>query len=87
MLKIWRIHYIERIAKNHFRNYIHRHTLKCCVQIHWQVILCQFVESYTELLDLALDLWRDFLYSFCREERVQHLPANTMGYWVYETNG
>ena len=87
MLKIWRIHYIERIAKHHFRNNIHGHTLECCVQIHWQVFLCQVVESHKELLDLALDLWSDFLNSFRREERVQRLSANTMGDWIYQTNG
>ena len=83
MVKVWRIHYIEGIAKDHFRNNIHSYTLKCRVQIHWQVFLCQFVESHAELLDLALELWGDCLDPVRREEWVQHLSANTMGDRVY----
>ena len=70
MLKIWRIHYIERIAKHHFRNNIHGHTLERRVQIHRQIFKRQFVEPHKELLDLALDVWGEFLDSFRREERV-----------------
>ena len=86
MVKIWRIHYTKRIAKDHFGNDIHSHTFECRVQIHRQVFLCQRVESDKELLDLTLELWGDCFNSFRREERVQHLSANTMDDWVYETN-